>query len=82
MTREEAERMCAHLAAEHPDRETHQWRPRDDGNDAWSVVKIALPPGDQGPVEAELRADERPTTPDDPRPSSFRAAPPFGGAGG
>ena len=38
--------MCERLAAEHPDRETHQWRPREQPDGSWAVVKIALPPTD------------------------------------
>jgi hypothetical protein len=71
MTRAEAERECARLAAEHPDRETHQWRPREGSDGTWSVVKIALPPNDAR-KDAEIRADEKPPTGDDPRPAHWR----------
>jgi len=54
MTRKEAEEQCARLAAEHPDRETHQWRPRQEPNGDWSIMKIALPPLDLN-RQAELR---------------------------
>ncbi len=54
MTRKEAEQECARLALEHPDRETHQWRPRRDTNGDWSIMKIALPPLDLN-RQAELR---------------------------
>jgi hypothetical protein len=33
-----------------------------------------------GPTRAETRARPRPEEPGDPRPSSLRAAPPYGGA--
>jgi hypothetical protein len=81
VTREEAEAMSAQLAAEHPDRETHQWRPRQDGSGSWDVVKIALPAVDMATLQAETRADERPPTPDDVRTSSGRNLGPGGGAG-
>jgi len=67
MTRDEALTECKRLAAEHPDRETHQWRPKEDADGSWSVVKINLPPLDD-PLTTEVRADERPATGDDPRP--------------
>jgi hypothetical protein len=66
VTRAEADRECARLAAEHPDRATHRWHPREEADGEWSVVKIALAPNTQ-PSADEIRADERPVTPDDPR---------------
>lgn len=65
MTEAEAREACARLAAEHEDRETHQWRPREEADGSWSVIKIALPP--PGDTSAETRAEERPPTADDPR---------------
>jgi hypothetical protein len=65
MTEQEAKEQCTQLAAEHPDRGTHRWIPTQrDGE--WAVAKIGLPPpsNDGSP---EVRADERPPTPDDPR---------------
>jgi hypothetical protein len=72
MTREEAEAMSAQLAAEHPDRATHQWRPRQDASGGWDVVKIALAAADSGELHAETRADELPSPADDPRSSHDR----------
>jgi hypothetical protein len=80
MTREEAEAQCARLAAEHPDRDTHQWRPRQDASGGWNVVKIALPPA-SGELHTETRADERPPTPDDVRTTHGRNLGPGGGGG-
>jgi len=70
LSEQRAKEICAHLGATHADRETHQWMPR--RNDSgWQVVKIALPPPiDQ--LSTEVRADERPDTADDPRPSFDR----------
>jgi hypothetical protein len=61
----EAKEEGARLAAEHPDRHTHRWVPtkREGG---WFVAKIGLPPVADD-TTAELRADERPSTPDDVR---------------
>jgi hypothetical protein len=71
MTRAEAEHECARLAAEHPDRATHQWRPREEADGTWTVVRIALSPIDSD-RQAEVRAEEQPPTPDDPRSSHER----------
>ena len=65
MTEAEAQEACARYAAEHPDRQTHRWRPRQEADGSWSVVKIALAP--EGPLGTETRAEEKPATPDDPR---------------
>ena len=70
MTEAEARKLCEELAREHPDRETHQWRPRHDPDGSWSVVKIALAPA--GPTTPETRAEERPATADDPRTAAMR----------
>ena len=70
MTREEAEALCALNAAEHPDRETHQWRPRQEPGGAWSVVRIAVPP--RPGLTEEVEAAERPPTPDDPRTAAMQ----------
>ena len=67
MDRSEAEATCRRLAAEHPDRATHQWRPRREDDGTWSVVRIGLPPAGDS-LTAETSADERPATPEDPRP--------------
>lgn len=72
MTHEEAERESDRLAAEHPDRETHRFVPREGPDGQWSVAKIGLPPIPQEPLGSETRADERPPTPGDPRDSYTR----------
>ena len=66
MTREEAQALCAKYAAEHPDRAAAQWRPKQEADGEWTVVRIELPPA-PGTNTAQ-RADERPPTPPDPRP--------------
>ena len=66
MTREEAEALCAKHAADHPDRAVAQWRPKEEAGGEWTVVRIDLPPA--LPTSTEIRADERPPTPPDPRP--------------
>ena len=79
MTEDEARETCAQLAAEHPDRETHQWRPRQEADGSWSVMKIALPPS--GPTTPETRAEERPATGEDPRSASMQNLGPHIGPG-
>jgi hypothetical protein len=66
MTRDEAERACAKLAAESPDRETHRFLPREDETGDWSVVKVNLPPG-TGATGTATEAKPRPEQPGDPR---------------
>ena len=79
MNEAEACEACAKLAAEHPDRDSHQWRPRQEPDGSWSVVKIALPPSQ--PTTAETRAEEKPPTADDPRTGSMQNLGPNVGPG-
>jgi hypothetical protein len=79
MDEAEARNACARLAAEHPDRKTHQWRAREEADGSWSVVKIALPPPER--TTPETRADERPPTADDPRTSAMQNLGPNVGPG-
>jgi hypothetical protein len=66
VTRDEAQTLCAKYAAEHEDRMVAQWRPKEEGSGEWSVVRIDLPPSLE--TTPEIRADERPPEPPDPRP--------------
>jgi len=61
----EAKEECARLAGGHSDRHTHRWVPTRRGEE-WFVAKIGLPPPADD-ATAELRADEKPPTPDDVR---------------
>jgi hypothetical protein len=79
MTREQAEAECRRLAEESPERKTHRWLPREEADGSWSVVRVGLAPTDPADLTAETRADERPPTPDDPRPGPFKnIGPPYG----
>lgn len=80
MNETEARETCARLAAEHPDRETHQWHPRQESDGSWSVIRIALPPGERSPT-AETRAEQKPPTADDPRSTSMQNLGPNVGPG-
>jgi hypothetical protein len=66
VTRDEAEALCSKNAAEHPDRKIAQWRPKKLAEGEWTVVRIELPPTPE--TTPEVRADERPPEPADPRP--------------
>jgi hypothetical protein len=68
--REEAEALCARNAAEHPDRKVAQWRPQEQPDGTWTVVRIGIPP--MPDTSDETRADERPPTPDDPRTAAMQ----------
>jgi len=73
VTRDEAEAECRRLADEHPERAKHRWFPRAQANESWVVVKVEVPPGTRvDPLGEEIRADEKPPTPDDPRTSYSR----------
>ena len=78
MTREEAEALCAKNAAEHPDRRIAQWVPREEPSGEWVVVRVGIPAQD---TTEEIRADERPPTPDDPRSAQMRDIGPYTGFG-
>ena len=79
MDEAQARAECERLAARHPDRATHQWRPREEAGGTWSVLKIALPPAQ--PTTAETRAEEKPPTADDPRSSAMQNIGPNVGPG-
>ena len=70
VTREEAEAECRRLAGEHPERGSYRWFAREAAGDGgWVVVRVPVPPGTRvDPLKTEIRADEKPPTPDDPRP--------------
>jgi hypothetical protein len=76
MTEKEAKDRCARLAAEHPDRETHQWLPRQVKGGDWSIVKINLPPANK-PTGTETRVTE--SDAEDPRQLPPWLDPPRGG---
>jgi hypothetical protein len=80
MDRAEAEGLCAELARDHPDRETHRWVPHQTSDGSWSVAKIGLAPT-RDELTSESRADEKPPTPDDPRPGVFRDVGPYAAGG-
>jgi hypothetical protein len=70
MTREEALAECRRLAAEHPDRGTHSWLPRELEGGEWSVARVGVP--GQGPLATAQEAKPRPPQADDPRPAMWR----------
>ncbi len=80
VTEDEATALANRNNSEHPDRGTHHWLAREGAN-GWDVVKIGLPAKDAEKLHAERRADERPTTGDDPRTTHDRNVGPWGGGG-
>lgn len=79
MTEAEARAECERLSLSHPDRATSRWLPRRTG-EGWQVVRVALsPPAEH--LEGEVRAEERPSTPDDPRTAHDRNVGPWVGPG-
>jgi hypothetical protein len=68
--REEAKAEAQRLGAEHPERASYHWFAREAGGDSgWVVVRVPMPPRNRvDPLKTEIRADEKPPTPDDPRP--------------
>lgn len=80
MNREDAEQRAAKFTAEHPDRATHRFLAREGQDGEWAVVKIGLPPVDETRV-AEVGADEKPPTPDDPREHLSRNLGPYAAGG-
>ena len=65
LTQQRANEICAHLAATHSDRETHQWMARRTEK-GWQVAKIGLPPP-QDNLSTETRAEPRPSSAEDVR---------------
>jgi hypothetical protein len=78
VTEQEARVLAEELAKTHPDRETHRFVPRKEGDGDWMVAKINLPPV-RDELSAETRADERPPTADDPRDGFNRNVPGYQG---
>ena len=80
VTRAEAEERARRLALEHPDRESHRFVAREEADGSWTVVRFRVPEGmGVRPLKATTEASPQPPQADDPRPSSWRQAPPFGG---
>jgi hypothetical protein len=81
MTREDAVARAEQLNAEHPDRATHTWIPRQSGTGEWEVAKLRMPGLRRDPLKATTEAKPRPPQPDDPRQAIFRNIPPYGAGG-
>jgi hypothetical protein len=73
MTRDEAVAQCAQFAAEHEDRATHKWIPRETADGGWEVAKIKVPAGLRlGSLKETVETKPKPPEPDDPRPAYWR----------
>ena len=80
MTHDDAAAAAKRLSAEHPDRDTHTWIPRELSTDEWEVVKVRVPGIRRDPLKASTEAKPKPPEADDPRPAIFRNIPPYGAA--
>ena len=68
MTHDEAAAAAKKLGAEHADRATHRWVPRETAGGEWDVAKIRVPPGMRiDPLKTSVEAKPKPPQPDDPR---------------
>jgi hypothetical protein len=76
MTRAEAEERARRLQAESPERDTHRFIARPDGEDGWEVVRVELPRhlGHED-LTPTVAASPRPSQPDDPRTGHERRVP-------
>lgn len=73
MTRDEAEAAARRLGAEHPERATHRWIPREAAEGGWEVAKIRVPQGMRiDPLKTSVESKPRPPQPGDPRTSYDR----------
>jgi hypothetical protein len=81
MTFEEATAAAGRFSAEHPERDTHTWIPREASAGEWEVVKVRVPAGvRRDPLKATTEAKPKPSEAEDPRPAIFRNIPPYGAA--
>ena len=71
MTRDEAESAARRLGAEHPDRATHRWIPREVAG-TWEVAKIRVPGTPIDPLKTSVESKPKPPQPGDPRTSYDR----------
>jgi len=74
VTEEQAKDRCRELAETSPDRETHSWIARQGEGDAWSVVKLAVPPAKPPETTASKPTDPQ-SGRDDPRTSQQQNVP-------
>jgi hypothetical protein len=69
MTRDEATAEAARLNREHPERDRYRWGPRE-GEDGWSVVRVAVPKLATGPLTPSTQA-KQPAPPPDEHPGDL-----------
>jgi hypothetical protein len=70
MTHDEALAEIRRLSAEHPDKATHSWLPRELADGEWTVVKVGVPT--RRPLGTTQEAKPRPPQAEDPRPALWR----------
>ncbi len=73
MTRDEAVAAAKRLGAEHADRATHRWVPRETAGGDWELAKFRVPAGVRiDPLKTSIEAKPEPRHPEDPRTSYDR----------
>ncbi len=77
MTEQQARVRCAELAESSPERKTHSWIAREDGDGDWSVVRLALPPA-APPEGVASKSPDSKGIGDDPRNAMEQNFPPHG----
>ena len=81
MNRDEAERRCAELNDAADEGAPGRWMVREAEDGEWVAVHVNVPGMKaRDPLKETIETRPKPPTADDPRPSSVRAAPPFGAA--
>ena len=81
MTRDEAEQRCAELNEASGEGAPGRWMVREGDGGEWEAVHVNVPgmkARDQ--LKETIEARPRPSTADDPRPSSVQQVPPYGPA--
>jgi hypothetical protein len=69
MTRDEATAEAARLNREHPERDRYRWGARAEAGE-WSVVRVAVPKLDIGPLTPSTQA-KQPAPPPDEHPTDL-----------
>jgi hypothetical protein len=81
MTRDDAERHAAELNETAGEAAAGRWMVREGEGGEWEAVHVNVPGMKaRDPLKETIEARPKPPMADDPRPSSIRAAPPYGAA--
>ncbi len=79
MDRAQAQAEAERLNREHPEREQFRWAAAGNQAKGFSVARFPLLPGKRlDPLKTTIEAKPEPNPAEDPRPSQWRAVPPYG----